>query len=283
MRIGFISFRTFAYYFKQLEREVENPWEERNLKVRLQNTISQKNELSDALLRNNIGLNQQTSITYDYLRHDTDELEDIEIEDGFTRTWKSQYFVDTVYGFWTSEDCFKAKEDNFQKSDVAKRKEEIDLISTADEEQRETWNRAFLKILASINNQIQNPSRYFYYNDGMLDIEKYKKQFEKQLKRDWKYANDSRFRRGYISGYDFIEVPPIRESSSWDELINSFLESLYFEINKSTKNNKLARIIKDCIDIDNLADSDSLSEELKINWNNYNKKIENFYVSNWEG
>lgn len=250
----------------------------RHLRMKLEKNISPKGELLDALQTNNIGINQQTTITYDYLRHNPSLDKDVEVDDD--SMWKSKYFVDTVYGFWTSEDCYKNKYKKFHKNDTVKRKREFNLISTADEHQRKKWTKEFLEKLKLINDAISNPSEYFHYKDGSLDIEKYEKQFENQLNRDFIRAKSSLFKRRYISGYEFIEVPPLREfSSHWNKFIQSFLESLYFEIKKPRSRSLLAQTIRDDTGIgDLLEEFGTLSTELKTNWNDHKAQIEDFYT-----
>ena len=251
----------------------------RHLRVVLLSKISPEDELSAELEKNNIGINQQTTIAYDYLRQNIDEIEEEEIDDNYTTIWKSRYFVDTVYGFWTSEDCFKINEASFHKHDTAKRENEINIISTADRRQRKKWNEEFLSILKSINDAIPNPSEYFHYKDGMFDIERYKRQFENQLNRDLIRSKDLWFRHGYISGYAFPEIPPMREfSSNWNEFLASFSDSLFFEVNKSGTRNWLAKTIRDYTDIGSSINSEILLKKLRSKWNKYKDCIECFYV-----
>lgn len=250
----------------------------RHLKVKLLTKISPEDELSSELRKNNIGINQQTTMSYDYIRQNEGEPVEVEVEDNYTKSWKSKYFIDTVYGFWTSYDCFKANEAIFHKSDKEKRKMEIDLISAADKRQRKKWNEEFLSILERIDNDVENPKQYFHYKNGILDIERYRKQFENQLNRDFIRSKDSWFRHGYISGYDFPEVPPMREFiSNWKEFINSFSSSLFFEINKSRPRNNLAKKIRKFSDLAAVVDNEQLLKDLQSKWNEYKKVIEIFY------
>ncbi len=252
----------------------------RHLRVVLLNKISPDDRLSSELRKNNIGINQQTTISYDYLRKNLDEIEGTEADDSFTTTWRSRYFVDTVFGFWTSEDCFKKNGVHFHKRDTVHRENEIDQISKANFHQREKWNEDFLSILKSINDAIPNPSDYFHYNQGMLDLERYKKQFENQLNRDLIRSQDQWFRHGYISGYDFPEIPPMREfRSNWNELVKSFTASLFFEVNKTNTRSWLAQIIRDSTDIGAADSSDMFLNSLRNKWKEHREIIECFYCT----
>ena len=250
----------------------------RHLRLTLKSKMSRKDELSDALIKNNIGINQQTTISYDYLRNDGNMISDSEIDDDFTSSWKSKYFIDTVYGLWTSEGCFIDNNKGFHKTDNAKRKKEIDAISNASESQREKWCGGFLEVIKVISKSISNPSEYFHYKDGKLDINKYREQFSRQLNRDFLRSKDAWFKHGYISGYDFPEVPPMRELTlHWDELIQSFSDSLSFEINKARTRNRLAQTVRDYTDIGYPIYSDTLLNKLRTNWFHHKETIECFY------
>jgi len=256
----------------------------RHLRVVLKTKIAPDDSLSTELRKNNIGINQQTTIAYDYLRRTFDEIEDEEeneeSDDNFTATWKSRYFVDTVFGFWTSEDCFKENGESFHKRDTTHREKEINKISEANSQQRDKWNEKFLSILKSISDAIPNHSEYFHYEDGVLDIERYRKLFENQLNRDLIRSKDLWFRHGYISGYDFPEIPPMREfSSNWNEFITSFSNSLFFEVNKSGTRSWLTQTIRDWTDIGAAVNSDEFLEMLRNKWKLNQEVIKCFYCT----
>lgn len=258
----------------------------RHLRVVLKTKIAPDDILSTELRKNNIGTNQQTTIAYDYLRQTFDEIEDEddevddESDNNFTTTWKSRYFVDTVFGFWTSEDCFNENGESFHKRDTAHRKNEINQISEANSQQRDKWNENFLSIIKSISDSIPNASEYFHYEDGVLDIDRYRKSFENHLNRDWIRSKDSWFRHGYISGYDFPEPPPMREfSSNWNEFITSFSNSLFFEVNRPNTYSWLAKTIRDYTDIGTAVNSDEFLEMLRKKWKLNQEIIECFYCT----
>jgi hypothetical protein len=259
----------------------------RHLRVVLKTKIAPDDMLSTELRNNNIGINQQTTIAYDYLRQNFDVIEggleeenDLQSDDNYTTTWKSRYFVDTVFGYWTSEDCFNDNGDSFHKRDTEQRENEIDQISGANSKQRDKWNENFLSILKAISDAIPNASEYFHYKDGELDTERYKKQFENQLNRDLIRSKDSWFRHGYISGYDFPEIPPMREfRSNWNELINSFSSSLFFEVNKSGTRSWLAQTVRDYTDLGTAVNSDDFLQLLRNKWKLNQEYIECFYCT----
>lgn len=254
----------------------------RHLKITLLNKLLPQNDLSNELSKNNLEINQQTTISYDYLRHKMNILEDTASDDKFTSTWKSRYFIDTTYGLWTSEDCFNKNNSGFHKIDSLKRKDEIAMVVNATPSQRDKWSKEFLDILISIDKSIPDSSQYFHYTENkVLDIDKYKKLFLNQLNRDYLRAQDSWFKKGYISGYEFPEVPPIREfGSNWNELISSFSSSLFFEINKRGTRSWLAQTIRDYTDINTSDNSDDLLKELRNFWDNHKEYIQHFHYSN---
>ena len=94
----------------------------------LKNQIVPNNELSKALQQNNIDINHQTTISYDYIRQNFVEQE--QGNDLIVR-WRTKFFIDTTYGFWTSEHCFNQNRNDFRKIDCERRRQEINIISNA--------------------------------------------------------------------------------------------------------------------------------------------------------
>lgn len=254
----------------------------RRLKLILKNKIESKNDFSRALSENNIDISQQRTITYDYLRKNNDQVDkfdEIEVDDDVSSIWKAQYFTDTVYGLWTSGECFREKRAYFHKRDKTKREDEINLISKDDGQQRDKWRDEFIFIIESISKSVVDPEDYFHYKAGVLDIDRYKDQFDKQLKRDFLRAQNPWFRHGYTSGFDFPEVPPIREfSSNWDELLSSFIASLLFEMDKERRKNKLAQTIRKYTDFNEyINNGDEPLDILRTYWDEFKENIEEFY------
>ena len=167
------------------------------------------------------------------------------------------------------------------KSHDDQRNEEINTIYFANDHQRNRWRDEFLSILESINEIIPNPNEYFYFENGVFDIDRYRKQFDDQLKRDLGRSMNPWFKHGYISGYDFPEVPPMREfSSNWNKFLKSFSGSLFFELNKSGTRSWLAQTIKRDTDLPSVINSKELLEYLKNQWSEYKDHIERFHYKN---
>jgi hypothetical protein len=252
----------------------------RHLRVELLSRITADDNLSAELRKNRIGISQQTTIAYDYLRRSLDDIEQPESEEDFTVIWKSRFFVDTVFGFWTSQDCFNEKRQGFHKRDTARRQNEIQQIAEASRLQRMRWNEEFLAILQSIYDAIPNSNEYFHHSDGKLDAERYRKQFDRQLNRDFFRAQDSWFKHGYISGYDFPEVPPMREfSRNWDEFVQSFADSLFFEINKSGTRSLVAKAVREWTDLGAAVDSEDFLKKIRRSWKLQRDNLEFFFQS----
>lgn len=247
----------------------------RHLKIQLKSKISPEDELSVALSKNGIGINQKTVIAYDYLRQNDSnniEVEDVDEDDDCTKNWKSKYFIDTVYGYWTSEDCFKEKGATFYRQDAPTKTTEIETISNAKDTEKEKWIEEFVAKLQAICSSLKHPDNFFDYKNDKLDVDKYRDQFKSQLNRDVLRAKDPWFQHGYISGFAFPEIPPLREfKSNWDEFLKSFSDSLFFEVNKPHTRSKLAQAIR-AIDIHR--DSEFFLENLRNNWQEHKENIE---------
>ena len=265
----------------------------RHFKINLRKEISNSNQLYKVLEENGLNVNQQMTISYDYLRNNPlpnlpikveDEIE--HEDDEYSQKWKSKYFIDTTYGIWTSKECFLVKGHSFHKQDKPNREQELNFIANSKKEDQKQWVNAFLSVLQEISSSIDKPSQYFHTKVGSngkntkkIDNAYYKEKIlKKQLKRDLFHANDDWFKACYINSYEFPEVPPLRNfEKNWDEFVNSFCDALYFEIKRKGSGNLLAKKIRSLIADEHLYDSEDLLIFLRINWPRIRNSIIEFH------
>lgn len=238
-----------------------------------------KNDFMRTLEEHGFQGSEQPSISFDYLRQNNNQDT---TNDKPSKKWKAKYFVDTMYGLWTSEQCFNQNKNDFRKVDCERRRQEIDIIANATESQRKKWRNGFVEKLRDVNQTIENPHEYFHYIEGKFNVKKYREQLDKQLERHLLRSQDTWFKNAYISGFNFPDVPPIRKfHTNWEEFIQSFAASLFFEINKPRTQNLLAKTIRQFeIEAD---DSSEFLEELRSKWKdneNFRNALKNFHEPN---
>jgi hypothetical protein len=224
----------------------------RHLKITLLKKIVPDEGLKSAFSGSAIELKQQASISIDYLRGGADRSAK-EFVDKESKKWKSGYFIDTSYGFWTSSESFSNNSKDFTKSDKKKRAFEIKKISEASKDDMDEWCNNFISEVEKIcmNGGLAKPSEYFKFRNGHIDRNHYFQILKNQLKRDCAYAKNDWFRNGYISGFVFPEVPPIRDSElHWKDFLDSWYGALNFQLSKPNTRSHLARTIRDFAEID---------------------------------
>lgn len=217
----------------------------RKLKVRLLSKPGNNVPFVEELARNGLTPYQQTTISYDYMRQSQlgpEEWDDAEVE---AQPWRSKYFVHTMYGYWTSDECFHANSAFFKKKDHERRSEELSCIASASNAQRRRWSDDFLNLLTSIASRRQDARKFLHIRNGALDIDKYREMFDTQILRQRQRAQDPWFRQAYISGFVFPPVPPMRDMPQlWNEFLKTLAESLVFELGKRSGRNRLAKALR---------------------------------------
>jgi len=257
----------------------------RHFKLKLRNRIGTDDEVLNIFKENRLYPIQQTTISYDYLR-ESKRVNQFKGDNNSFIQWKSQCFTDTIYGFWTSVECYEEIEDSIGRQDSPRRKDEIRRISMAEEAQKKEWIDNFFNLLIKVCEEIKKINRnlndYFECRNGVIDDEYYRKIFMKQLNRDQLRSCDRWFKNCYIKGFEFIEVPPLKNfSKNWDVFVVSFCEALLSNI-KLNKSNKLSQALNSINEfgkvVDDIDDGNDLSKWLRENWKKHESTIRGFYL-----
>jgi len=257
----------------------------RHFKLKLRNRIGTDDEVLNIFKENRLYPIQQTTISYDYLR-ESKRVNQFKGDNNSFIQWKSQCFTDTIYGFWTSVECYEEIEDSIGRQDSPRRKDEIRRISMAEEAQQKEWIDNFFNLLIKVCEEIKKINRnlndYFECRNGVIDDEYYRKIFMKQLTRDQLRSCDRWFKNCYIKGFEFIEVPPLKNfSKNWDVFVVSFCEALLSNI-KLNKSNKLSQALNSINEfgkvVDDIDDGNDLSKWLRENWKKHESTIRGFYL-----
>jgi hypothetical protein len=260
----------------------------RRLKVQLIAPIDAQDPVSAEFRRHRLNLNQQTSITYDFLRAGSmaadEEAGEVDFADGFEAdpvisSWRAKYFIHTIYGHWTSAECYSALQKQFVKRDYEKRASEIAEIAGSTPEDWERWASSFVQILSDVADQVDRPDRFLRFDGDRLDVVGYHRQFRNQIRRQVDRARDPWFCRSYISGFSFAELPAMRETSSiWREFLDSLGEALAFEVAKRGTRQLLARQLRERRIVAVGSDGSEVISAIDYGWAEHGRIIRAFYA-----
>lgn len=204
-------------------------------------------------------------------------------EDQNSTNWRGQFFVETKYGFWTSEKCFEDNQKLFISKNADNRKKTIDEVLQAESE-KNVWISDYISSIKNILRKLESKDLhiedYFEVKNGYLNEEHYRKIANDKIEQDYRIAKtDNVFCERYISGYSFINVPKMEDE--FDDFATSFCDSLLSK-NKKTTKNKMVQKFSELEIFDDLEDKtgECLREWLQIqeNWYNVNEGITNYYV-----
>ena len=222
--------------------------------------------LSDADLVPDSGPRQ---LRWNYLEVEHDE----EKTHGAWR-WRSQHFVDSNIGYWTSGACFDALGVHFSASNADRRKRELQRVLIDVVGQEERWVNGFLDKITRVFQQFDPTERetYFHARNGALDTVRYRQSAERQLNLDAKKARDPVFCAQYVQRFVFPRVPWFRaDVDNWEDFASSIAEAIWLQLHKSRVSSALARVVRDELDLDGgggapVDRAEDLLEYLRANW-----------------
>lgn len=213
-------------------------------------------------LRKRLNLKIQKSFSYKY--HDVD-FEEPDKEE----RWKGKYFVDTNYGLWTSPDCFRRKHDGFVKSGYKDREKVFNKVNILTDGDADDLAEGFCDYIVYLTKEMKNPMHFFEYKRKTLNIDYYLKQAKIKIDEDRKYSQQPYFKNSYIYGYDFVELPSVRNNNiAWQKFTSSFGESIRYAL-KMGKKNRLAETIR------------GIDENSLLRMNN-GQQVCSWFRKNWE-
>lgn len=214
--------------------------------------------------------NSSTQITYQYIKAPAANL----VANQAPIHWKSQYFVETIYGHWASEDCYEESHTKFSSLGKNKRQGEIDAIKKMSDCMNE--KKAFISKLQNAVLSINNSASDYLRLNGMQDVDEryYSGICDEKFYKDKIMASDDAFAHRYINGHAFPSFPTIDETS-FEEFALSFCDEILIEINRGYTQNKMAKALKDVGS--KCADAEELLRELRGNWNKYSEVAINYY------
>ncbi|CAN7549751.1 hypothetical protein LJR277_003778 [Pseudomonas sp. LjRoot277] len=214
-------------------------------------------------------------VRYGYM-NGTDEIT-VNEEECEKPRWKSRYAVWTHLGDWISSECYKAHSKSMKSKAANSRDTKIkDLIKYSSDQ---IWRRERIDALLEALNQVWGdlkaagvpPSKYLESIQGNLNSEFYEKRFTQKLDQDLQLANDEDFKKRYVNGYEFPDVPRFRQdTAAWESFVRSWCESIAVEAIKNRTLSLVARQIRKAMEYEGLALIDlehtDISKYLRNNW-----------------
>lgn len=179
------------------------------------------------------------------------------IQDGGGRgePWRSRYFIDTIYGPWTSIDCFDQYGDDFIRGGFEVRRGHLEYVKRIGTEisMQDVVARCMSAVQELLKNQQIGPLLRKTTNGG-VDVEFYRRNCIQQVENHTRKSGDETFIERYVNGFEFSELPPLLEYESlWQEFLASYFETMLYGIRNRGEQNPMgliARVIKDWLELD---------------------------------
>lgn len=196
--------------------------------------------------------------------------------------WRGKYFVETRFGFWSSEEWYQAlnKEGVLVSKTHKARKTTLERISGAGDSEHQKW-------VGELKEHVQDAAyllgdsaqKFLNMRRSEVDWRHYRAVADKKLKDDLRLAKDKLFSNRYISGYDFQQVPPLGEH--FDGFANSFGTSLLNSMHKGNTLNKLGQRVRSLAKKDSswleFEDSARFIERLRSEWADIREFLTSYY------
>jgi hypothetical protein len=206
--------------------------------------------------------------------------------------WRSKFFVETIFGHWTSRRCFETPPEPFILGSKSSRTETIETIRGAwtgkaspANLQWSRWIGEFLAQVAAVADGLEKlgcmrRDHFKCDKKGNINYAAYRLDLNKKLMKDWALASRESFRERFIGGYEFPNVPALGPSATHFE--TSLCESLLRRLDASeatevAPRSRLARKIGEIIGTE-FDDGEHLAAALRTRWNEVGTKIDEFHV-----
>lgn len=194
------------------------------------------------------------------------------------QTWRQRYFTETVYGYWTSAECFKELEEHFVAPQAEGRELALETIRRPDPKQHAGWIDEFLRSIQDVFGTLTHEQRTRYFKtlpNGDLDKKHYQRQAEAKLARDQIKSMDDYFCKRFTSGFAFPPVPALGDE--FEEFALELCANLLAKLQARRVGNKLGATLRDR----DVAEPDMTQEELlaqlRARWDELSPHLTNFF------
>lgn len=166
--------------------------------------------------------------------------------------WKSQFFLETYYGHWTSAECFQGKRGFFANPRKDERKNLLDRIAQFDDSEMQANAERFVKVIEKAIGRLRERGRgsteirsIFKHSRGTLDEDYYRTRAIKKMGADRALAKNEDFRQRYMSGHIFPRMPQLLEE--FDDFALSWCASVLLHINRTNTTGMLPKAIRETV------------------------------------
>lgn len=193
--------------------------------------------------------------------------------------WRGKYFIETFFGHWVSEGCFKKLSSEFHAPNESKRQDIINEIRSGNK--KAEWLNRFNLSIQSVVSGIdpEYVSEYFDLSiDGELD-KKYIERAKGKLESDSLTAKYPGFDERFVRGYSFVPVPQLEDQ--FEDFALDFCNSLLIKMRKPKKVSRIAKVVHSKL-MSIPENQESLLNELRNNWSDpsFRRQIIDYYTYN---
>lgn len=157
------------------------------------------------------------------------DVEEHESEESAARPrWLSQLFLETRYGFWTSEACFAEHKDCFVSGGFAERRELLKRIEKSTNPEIKKWVANILASLRKLRADIGDGADAYFCGRANFEkwLEDVAKRAEDKILADKRRACESEFRDRFARGYENFKVPSLGDEA--EEFAESFCGNVLY-------------------------------------------------------
>ncbi|SCC92466.1 hypothetical protein THIX_20516 [Thiomonas sp. X19] len=235
------------------------------------------NQLEKPFIDN--GLSSETDTQVFSRRYINENLEEVDEEK--SPRWRGQYFVETLYGHWTSSECFEDLESHFVGVNPETRKKVVNAIAEASDADRNAWLERFSDAIKNATETIQNPEDLKIYfkvtKDGDVNLSHYRKNAKNKLQSDISLAQSANFNQRYISGYSFPRLPSLGEEH--EDFALDWCASILNKLKRQRVTNKIVLKIREALDGETPQSASELLDKLRTEWDgSFHSSLVKFYL-----
>lgn len=226
----------------------------------------------------NAGFNlsgEMQAFTRPYVRYSNGE------SDGVTdrQNWRQRYFTETVYGYWTSAECFATFEDMFVAPQADGRKRALHAIRELCAENRSRWIDDFVESVRNVSGPLAREQRETHFHvqgRGDLDEDRYRQQADAKLARDRTKSMDSYFCSRFTSGFAFPPVPALGDD--FEEFVLELCANLLAKLQSRQVRNRLAAALRHHGIADRGTTPEELLDRLRDRWDQLKPELTRFHT-----
>lgn len=203
--------------------------------------------------------------------------------------WRSKYFAETPFGYWTSRECFAELDQRnaFHGKGEGRRRELLEHIAHAAKAQQNEWAKGFIKRLDVIAERVRREARrlrvephHLFQMDGRhVKAGYYRSRALQQIRQHATLAADKSFENRYVRGHTFVRVPAMRaDAESFEELALGFCDSVLIAAARTQSRSRLATVLQDALEED-LSDMSSrkMLAMLRERWTEVGTRVVRFW------